>query len=104
MKMNKLFAWDEVSEEVAEREPADLWFCNAEGGWDSQGFLFGPEDGDEMPPAGWEHGEPVIEVRDCGRFVALETWAPNKEEAIRRFRWHEAFRRVEQELKEAEQE
>jgi hypothetical protein len=89
--MNKLFAWSEL-DDLTERTAEDLFFCNAEGGWDSVGFLYGPI-GDSIPN-GYKHGDPVVEVRDCGRFVALETWAPNIEEADRRFRWHERYETI----------
>jgi hypothetical protein len=90
--MNKLFTWDDLECVIQEREPADLFFCNAEGGWDSEGFLYGPE-GDGIPNH-YKHGEPAVEVRNCGRFMALETWAPDAIEAVRRFRWHERFVQV----------
>lgn len=89
--MNKLFAWDELSCEVTEREPADLFFCNAEGGWDSEGFLYGPNDEHGEAPNDYKHGDPCVEVRTNGRHIALETWCETKEEADRRFAWHERY-------------
>jgi hypothetical protein len=95
---NHLYTWDDLECEITERDPYDLFMCNAEGGWVSEGFLYGPE-GDEIPNM-YKHGDPVVEVRDCGRFVGLETWAPNREEARRRFRWHDRFRDIENEENE----
>lgn len=94
--MNKLFTWDELDSTITEREPADLFYCNAEGGWNSEYFLTGPE-GDEdpkdSPPSVWyKYGEPAVEVRTNGRHVALETWCETIEEAARRFAWNKVFR------------
>lgn len=68
--MNKLFGWDELSDEVQEREPEELFACNAEGGWVGEGWS---EDG-------------KVEIRNDGRHIAMETWAPNAEEALVRFK------------------
>lgn len=92
---NHLYAWDDGDCEIKERDPEDLFFCCAEGGWESVGFLYGPT-GDEIPND-YKHGDPVVEVRDGGRFIGLETWAPSIEEADRRFRWHERYAQVQEE-------
>ena len=73
---NKLFTWDELSDEVEERDPAELMERNAEGGWLSVEFMPGGK----------------VEVRTQGRHIALETWAKDAEEATVRFMDHKVFR------------
>lgn len=70
---NKLFVWDELENEIQEREPEELFECNAEGGWTSETFLHD------------ENGN-AVEVRTTGRHYGLETWAPNLKAARIRFR------------------
>jgi hypothetical protein len=78
--MNKLFAWCEIDNELAERNPEDLFRCNAEGGWVSEGW-----NGDT------EYGKPIIEIRTNGRHVALETWCETAEQAHRLFMSHSTY-------------
>jgi hypothetical protein len=67
---NRLFAWCEIDNELQEREPEDLFRCNAEGGWIVEGWY-----------GNTEYGQPVVEIRTNGRHVALETWCGSREEA-----------------------
>jgi hypothetical protein len=79
--MNKLFTWDELSNEITERSPEDLFRCNAEGGWYTKDFI-GLENS-------LEHGMPVIEIRMDGyNHLALETWCETEEQA------HEMFMQI----------
>ena len=72
---NKLYAWDEIDDEIRARDPEDMFRCNAEGGWVSEGWL----EGDVT------YGKPVVEIRTNGRHYALETWAKSRFWAHHRF-------------------
>jgi len=87
--VNKLFTWDDLDCEIKERDPEDNFRCNAEGGWDSLGFITAGDEGEPIP-----YGSPCVEVRDCGRFISLETWCANEEEAEKLFSIHERFVQV----------
>jgi hypothetical protein len=70
---NRLYAWCELDDKIEKRDPEDLFRCNTEGGWISEGWV------DQLD---LDH---AVEIRTTGRHYALETWAPNKVEAHRRF-------------------
>lgn len=63
-----LFAWDELANEVKERDPDELRECNQEGGWEYDGSL----------PNG-------VAVLRTDRHVALECWADTIEQAREMF-------------------
>ena len=79
---NKLYTWCELDDDIQQRDPEDLFRCNAEGGWVSDGWL----EGDVT------YGKPVVEVRTNGRHLALETWAKNRFWAHHRFLKCERYR------------
>lgn len=76
--MSKLFAWDEIGDELEERDADELRALNEEGGWQYQ----------ETLPNG-------VAVLSTDRHYALEVHAATKEEAHQKMmafdyyeRWH----------------
>ena len=84
--MNKLFAWDELDPRIMERDPENMFRCNAEGGWVSDGWLVLDE------RYGNAYGEPVVEIRTNGRHQGLETWCQSAKKAHRLFMHSEVYR------------
>ena len=80
---NKLYTWDEISDEIQRRSAEDVFRCNAEGGWITETFYSDSED--------LAYGRSVVEVRTNGRHIALETWCSSKKEAHRLFMQNETY-------------
>ena len=78
-KKYQLFAWDEIQDEVQTRTARDLFRCNAEGGWTTEGWIEGLEPLE------------AVEIRTQGRHYALETWARTPLEAHARFMLFPAY-------------
>jgi hypothetical protein len=67
--MNKLFTWDEIDNELRERQCEEAWITSWEGGWRTEGWT---EDG-------------KVAILRTDRHTALETWAASEEEAHANF-------------------
>ena len=78
----QLFAWDEIQNEVQVRTPRDLFRCNAEGGWTTEGWV------DQLDPL------EAVEIRTTGRHYGLETWAKTPLEAHQRFMQFRPYREM----------
>lgn len=85
---NKLYAWDEIENTIAERDPEDIFRCSAEGGWIHVGWYNANDP--TNPDIG--HSDPIVAVLHTDRHLALETWAESIEEAHRRFLINDIFR------------
>jgi hypothetical protein len=86
---NRLFAWDEISTELSERNPEDWFRTAAEGGWTTEGW-YSPKaraGGD----GSFKYGLPVVEVSTQGRHAALATWCETWQEAHELFMEHDEY-------------
>jgi hypothetical protein len=78
--VQKLYAWDEISNMITEWDPHELFDMNRDGGWESGGWISKegiPDDGGTNLTD--------IKVVTTGRHIGLETWAESYADAEAKF-------------------